>query len=376
DEASTTLYISPQVEPLLGCTQEEYAADPDLWLRLVHPEDRERVLADVARCHETGEPLATEYRMVTGDGRIAWFRDQAAIVRDETGAGGVLLGVMTDITELKRAEEALRESEEQLRAVFESSHDLLSLTDDGGRALLANSAWQRILGYMPQEEEHSRDRTHPDDRARVLEAWEAFVGNDSPITDLVHRYQTAGGDYVFLKTTARRVTVGGQRCCFVSSRDVTARVRAEQERRRLTEQYRDVTNLTGDIIVKLDEEGSWTFLNDGACECWGEPREKLLGRKAIDYVHPDDVEKTNAAGRGLVESVDMVRGLTNRQKTPNGWRTVEECHAHRRRGRKLRRVPGYRQGHHRARAGARGAAGERGEIPPPLRGPERCGLCR
>lgn len=100
------------------------------------------------------------------------------------------------------------------------------------------------------------------------------------------------------------------------------RKKAEEEIRRVRDDYLSITNLTGDIIVKVDREGRWTFLNNGACQFWGRPREELIGKPFADYVHPDDRAKTMAVVEET-ESKKLVRGVVNRQKTPKGWRVVE-----------------------------------------------------
>jgi len=106
------------------------------------------------------------------------------------------------------------------------------------------------------------------------------------------------------------------------SRDITELKRAEQKIRKARDDYLATTNLTGDIIVKVDREGRWTFLNDGACEFWSKSRKKLMGSAFANYLHPDDQEKTTAAVKEI-ETKKIVKGLVNRQKTPKGWRTVE-----------------------------------------------------
>ncbi|MBA7631359.1 Adaptive-response sensory-kinase SasA [subsurface metagenome] len=106
-------------------------------------------------------------------------------------------------------------------------------------------------------------------------------------------------------------------------RHAVERKQVEEEIRRARDDYLAITNLTGDIIVHLDKEGSCTFLNDGACEFWGKPREKLLGIQFADYVHPDDAKKTAAAIQHVIKTKEILRGWLNRQETPKGWRTVE-----------------------------------------------------
>jgi PAS domain S-box-containing protein len=120
DPGSTTTYISPQVQAILGFTPADYRADPDIWRKQLHPEDRDRVLAEVAKSHTSGEPFVSEYRMFTQDGRLVWFRDEAWIVKDADGKPMFLQGVMLDITDRRRAEEELREHKEQLEKIVEA----------------------------------------------------------------------------------------------------------------------------------------------------------------------------------------------------------------------------------------------------------------
>jgi len=117
--ASATIYVSPQVEEIVGYTPEECTSAPDLWAKILHPEDRERVLAEDRRTNETGEPFAMEYRQFARDGSVVWLRDEATLVRDENGKPLYWLGVQVDITERRRAEEAHREAEERYRTLVE-----------------------------------------------------------------------------------------------------------------------------------------------------------------------------------------------------------------------------------------------------------------
>jgi len=111
DEASTTLYVSPQVTEILGMTQDEYKADPDTWRKALHPDDLDRVMAEVAKCHRSGEPFASEYRMIARDGTTVWFRDEASIIHGKSGRPSHLQGVMLDVSRRVQAEESLREAE-------------------------------------------------------------------------------------------------------------------------------------------------------------------------------------------------------------------------------------------------------------------------
>ncbi len=107
DESMSTAYVSPQIKDLLGITPEEYIADPDLWYKHLHPDDKERALATYLAGRDSGEPFTFEYRLLARDGRVVWFRDSAVVVKDADGRPAFIHGVMLDITEAKKAEERL-----------------------------------------------------------------------------------------------------------------------------------------------------------------------------------------------------------------------------------------------------------------------------
>ena len=117
DDTMSTTYVSPQIHELLGIFPEEYIADPDLWAKQLHPDDKEQALQSYLQGRTSGEPFSFEYRLLARDGRVVWFRDSAVVVNDRTGAPAFVHGVMFDITERKNAEE---------RVAFLAYHDNLT----------------------------------------------------------------------------------------------------------------------------------------------------------------------------------------------------------------------------------------------------------
>lgn len=90
-------YASPQVESILGYTPEEWLSDSQLWSRILHEEDRDRALAQLAAGEAAGGSFTYLYRLIARDGRIVWIRDQASVLRDEQGNAEVH-GIMFDVT--------------------------------------------------------------------------------------------------------------------------------------------------------------------------------------------------------------------------------------------------------------------------------------
>jgi PAS domain S-box-containing protein len=85
----------------------------------------------------------------------------------------------------------------------------------------------------------------------------------------------------------------------------------------------EVADLTGEIIARVDYDGVFTYLNDTACSFWGKTRSELLGRSFIDLVHPDDVRASTETWSYAMRTGNIIKGLTNRQKTDRGWLQVE-----------------------------------------------------
>jgi PAS domain S-box-containing protein len=125
DDVSTNLYTSPQIERMLGYSVDEWQRDPELWISSMHPEDRERVLAEHRESNRTGRPYHAEYRIFASDRSERWFRDEAVIVRNDAGEPLFWRGVMLDVTEQKRTEAQLRQSLAMLSRTMEERRVLL-----------------------------------------------------------------------------------------------------------------------------------------------------------------------------------------------------------------------------------------------------------
>ncbi|HYJ60945.1 MAG TPA: PAS domain-containing protein, partial [Actinomycetota bacterium] len=113
------VYVSPQVETILGFTPEEWVTGPETWDDLIHPDDLERAAEADTRHYEHGEPVDVEIRIKARDGGYRWIRDQAVIVYDDDGEPRWSQGIWLDVTERKLAELALEEAEHRYRGIVE-----------------------------------------------------------------------------------------------------------------------------------------------------------------------------------------------------------------------------------------------------------------
>src|SRR6266480_6135023 len=158
DETGSNVYTSPRLEAELGYTVQEWVSDKDLYAKVLHPEDRERVLAEYMRRRDTDAPFRAEYRMIARDGAVHWYHDEAAVIRDETGRPAFFHGFLLDITEQRQLAEALRGSEQELRrqkhyveSLVEINPTAIVTVDRDGSVTSWNLAAEDLFGYSRDE---------------------------------------------------------------------------------------------------------------------------------------------------------------------------------------------------------------------------------
>ena len=208
---SLPVYIGPQVEQLLGYPREAWLTDDELWLDVLHPDDRDRMIATDIAARSALETLFAEYRMIARDGRVVWVSEKAAVVKDELTGTVYWQGVMVDITDRKRAEEALEASERQYRSVFDAATIGLMTVDLEGRVLEANGVVEQVLAHPPGSlagASLALDLEAGDElRGRV----EALAAGGDERFELEHRLRTFDGSSIWCRTVMALVRDGAGR---------------------------------------------------------------------------------------------------------------------------------------------------------------------
>lgn len=141
DHIHRTIYVSPQIQSILGYTPEEWLADPEFWQTRLHPTDRDGVLHTVEESGRTGEPSSMEYRMLARDGNVVWFHDQAVLLRDDKGQPLYWQGIKVDVTQRKQAEAEILQLNAQLERRVEKR------TKELERALRAKDAFLASMSH-------------------------------------------------------------------------------------------------------------------------------------------------------------------------------------------------------------------------------------
>ncbi|HEY2788065.1 MAG TPA: EAL domain-containing protein [Gaiellales bacterium] len=236
------IYVSPQLETMSGVAVEQWLDGTDGWSQRVHPDDRDRALGAYREALATGIPYWDEYRLLDTEGRERWFHDQIVVVHDEHGTPIEIQGVIHDITDRKRAEQALHESEWRLRAAearYRSLVEQLPLgiyvnaLDEAATPIYRSPATEAITGY-PEAEWIANPALlaaiiHPDDRDRVLPGISTAAAAGTPHS-ADYRIVRPDGSVVWVldESVVVRDQEGAQPCRQGYLLDVTDHRRAEE----------------------------------------------------------------------------------------------------------------------------------------------------
>ncbi len=281
------LYVSPDIESL-GYSLEEWQHNTDLWMKLLHPQDREWVMRETAEAMAAGSETDYEYKVVTRDGSVRWLHDRGRFVRDEMGLATSWLGVMLDITERKSIERALIESEKRYRNLVDNSQGLICTHDLSGCLLSVNPAAATLLGYRPAEMVgHNLREFLAPEKQSYFPAYLEQIRQSSTFNGLM-RVQTKGGEkriWSFQNTCYG----DGEKDRYVlgHAHDVTDLKRVERALRASEERYRLIVENANDIIYRTDAEGHFTYTNPTFRKMLKCSEEESPGIGYLDVVHPD-----------------------------------------------------------------------------------------
>jgi diguanylate cyclase (GGDEF)-like protein/PAS domain S-box-containing protein len=273
-------------------------------LDYVHPDEVVRMIDILAEAREEpGVRPSVEIRCRHKDGSWRWLEVSGNSMLGDPEVRGTVSSAR-DITERKKAEEALRESEERFRSIFEEAPIGLCLVGLDGRRLKVNQALCEMLGSSEEQLLRKKylEHVHPDEREASSEHFRRTLQEGEGSYTQERRYLHAQGHVVWNLTRVSLIQdAQGEPDHFVClHQDITERKEAEEALRESEERYRALAQKSSDIVTLLGIDGTLRYQSPSVERTLGYRPEEMVGENAFDYVHPEDLRRVRSAFlRGL-----------------------------------------------------------------------------
>jgi PAS domain S-box-containing protein len=256
------------------------------WTEGVHPDDIQRCLDTYLSAFYAHRDFHMEYRLRRADGEYRWIVDAGVPRFKQSNDFAGYVGSCFDLTERKRAEEALRESENKFSTAFQATPSVLvisSLAD--GKYLEVNEAFERVMDYRRDEVigQTSLDLNvwkDPKDRANVVR----MLRSGKKVRDVEVGFRNKSGENIVGLYSAEIIDIGEKPCLLSLVNDITARKKAEEELRQNEERYRSLYNETPVMLHSIDHDGRLLFVSNYWLETLGYKRSEVLGRISTEFL--------------------------------------------------------------------------------------------
>lgn len=313
-------YVSPANIKIMGYSEEEFLACS--CLDSVHPEDRDHVsmrLLTAIRYQVGGN---AEYRCLKKDGSYIWLETSGRIYQSEDNKREILL-VSRDMTDRKRADEALRDSEQRLRRITDNMLDSIVCMNQQGIMEYVSPSHKNVMGYLPEDMvgKTNEELLHPEDYQRCID-FILYLLREGGSGEIEYRARHKKGHYMWLESVGTVVRHSNSQVLEMvfGTRDISARKLAEQELQQQLDYQNSLINDMNEWFCTYDCNYRFTYINKIAAENTGYSLEDLQNMTIFDLVVPEqqDVIKQKVRERlqgGSSGSYEVLVKCKNGQET-------------------------------------------------------------
>jgi PAS domain S-box-containing protein len=308
-------FISDNITSQLGYEAHEFIENPSFWADRIHPEDKPHVFAGLRELFKTRH-YAHEYRFLHKDGSYRWMHDQLRLIRDTEGNPIEIVGSWTDISERKKMEEVLRESEDKYRTIFETTGTATAILDEDKTILLANAGFINLCGYAKEEIEGKKswmEFVRQADLKRMKEGLRLrrINPNAAPMN-----YEFG---FVDRRGNLRDINVSiaaipGTQKTVASLLDITERKHADVALQESEKRYRLLADNVTDVIWTMDMNLRYRYISPSVEILRGYTVEEAMAQSIEEVLTPASCEAAQKvfAEEQIKEQMDGIRRFGSR----------------------------------------------------------------
>ena len=251
-------YINNASEDLFGYTPAEFYAEPLLFERIIHPDWKHYFKVNWERLLEGNVPPVYEYQIIHKSGETRWMNQRNVLITDKKGVPAALEGIVTDVTEQKKAEATIRKQQEEYRMILDSVPALIFFKDDNNKMLRVNKLAASTKGStVEQMEGKYTEEFYPDEAADYLKDDLEVVRSGKPKLGIVERIETGSGEKIWIKTDKfpHRNEKGEVIGVLVFAQDITHQKEIEEQLLKLEHKNALIINTIPDLMFQFDREG-------------------------------------------------------------------------------------------------------------------------
>jgi PAS domain S-box-containing protein len=330
DVATRTATWSEETWRILGLKPDAEGPNFTRVNAMRHPEDREPAARVFEAALKTGEPFNNEFRIILPGGEVRHLLSRG-IVTMEAGRAKSVFGVMMDITELKRAEAAVRDSEARYRLLTDNATDVIACYGTDAVFTFLSPSLASVMGYEPGElvGQPVTAFMHPQDIGPTLRRFAAYLRRGRTAEPIRFEYRAYRKDGALVWLEAQAKAIYGDQGQIVEFqdvvRDITERKAVEAALADSEMRYRVIAENCTDVITRTNLKGILTYVSPSITQVAGYEVDELVGLDAAIFMHPDEVEQTREAYRRTLNG-DRVEGgpVTYRARHKTGaWIWLE-----------------------------------------------------
>jgi PAS domain S-box-containing protein len=326
-QTDVVLWSGP-TEQLLGYTPDELPTTLAEAMALVHPADRAAFAQEIARTQATKSGFQLTYRLHRKDGAYVTVEDRGHFFMDRAGTVIRMVGFLVDVSERTQMEEALRESEERYRSLFENANDAIVTFTLDGIVTSVNRGLEVMVGWSREEliGQHYRKFVTPASVALGEERTRRFLAGERLPSIFEGEHVGKDGRVVPVEVRTRPIRDrAGQLIGFQGIyRDLTVRKQAEAALRQSAAHFRALVEQALDFVVVLNQDGTIRYESPAMARLLGFIPEERVGRNGFEHLHPEDLPRVRETFTRVLQHPGATASLEFRIRHKDGsWRTLE-----------------------------------------------------